>query len=139
MSRTRRDRNLASSPTPIIPFQGAILPFSSHAARRAARRNVRRDGVAYVLTYGRLCYRTGARFFFLGARDVPFEDRRDPWVTRLVGTVVVVASTGEIITTYRNRHAFHHIARKMKYRLFDEPWYREASSFDKPAPVDAIA
>lgn len=138
MTRIHRDRVVASESACAIAR--VPLAFSSHAARRAARRNVRRDGVAYVLAYGRLCYRTGARFFFLGARDVPFEDRRDPWATRLVGTVVVVASSGEVITTYRNRHASHHIARKLKYRLFDEPCRRDALyGRGELAGLDAIA
>lgn len=119
MSGTRRDRDSAQSSTPSAPR--APVAFSSHAARRAARRNIRRDGVAYVIMHGRLYHRTGARIFFLGARDLPFEDRRDPWASRLVGTVVVMAHSGHVITTYRNRHAAHHIARKLKYRIFDEP------------------
>ena len=49
------------------------------------------------------CIIAPARIFFLGTRDVPFEDRRDPWASRLVGTVVVMASSGQVITTYRNR------------------------------------
>lgn len=113
--------------------------YSSHGAGRAARRNVRRDGVAYVLTHGRLYYRTGARFFFLGARDLPFEDRRDPWAARLVGTVVLVAPSGEVITTYRNRRAPRHIARKLKYRVFDEPGRLDVPYPGEPLPLDAIA
>ncbi len=115
------------------------LAFSCHAARRAARRNVRRDGVAYVLAYGRLYHRTGARFFFLGARDLPFEDRRDPWAARLVGTVVLVAPDGEVITTYRNRRAPRHIARKLKYRLFDDPCRLDAPYSGEPSRLNAIA
>lgn len=138
MTRTHHDRDTARSSVPAA--ERVPLAFSSHAARRAARRNVRRDGVAYVLVYGRLCFRTGARFFFLGARDLPYEDRCDPWAARLVGTVVVMASDGEIITTYRNRRAPRRIARKMKYRLFDEPCHRDALYVSGDlAGLDAIA
>lgn len=118
MTRTRRDRGIAH-PSKLVVGR-VLVAFSSHAAHRATRRNVRRNGVAYVIMHGRLYHRTGARFFFLGARDLPFEDRRDAWASRLVGTVVVMATDGEVITTYRNRHAPHRIARKMKYRLFDD-------------------
>lgn len=137
MSRTHRDRDI--TPSPAIAAERAPLAFSKHAACRAARRNVRRDGVAYVLAYGRIFHRTGARFFFLGERDLPFEDRRDPWAARLVGTVVVVASDGEIITTYRNRHALRRIARKMKYRLFDDPYHRDVQRLGELLSWDAIA
>jgi hypothetical protein len=136
MSRTRHRCTLFSSSvaTEVIP-----LAFSHHAARRAARRNVRRDGVAYALAYGRVYYRTGAQFYFLGARDVPAEDRRDPWATRLVGTVVIVASSGEVITTYRNQRAPRRIARKMKYRVFDEPFWRDRRAAAELERLDAIA
>ena len=128
-------------PLTLVPaVERAPLAFSSHAACRAARRNVRRDGVAYVLAYGRVYHRTGARFHFLGARDLPAEDRRDPWAARLVGTVVVVASDGEIITTYRNRRAPRRIARKLKYRLFEDPRLPDALyPRNPPAALGAIA
>lgn len=122
MTRTRRYRdNRDLAPASTTHVRPALVAFSSHAARRAARRNIRRDGVAYAIAYGRLYHRTGARIFFLGARDLPFEDRRDPWAARLVGTVVVMASDGQVITTYRNRRACRRIARKMKYRLLEAP------------------
>ena len=137
MSRTRRDRDIAHASKPCA--ERAPVAFSSHAARRADRRNVRRDGVAYVIMHGRLYYRTGALIFFLGARDLPFEDRRDPWASRLVGTVVVMALSGHIITTYRNRRAAHHIARKLKYRVFDERQLEDALGAGELFGLGAIA
>ena len=91
--------------------------FSPHARRRAARRNVVPDAVAYVLAFGRVLHRTGIAFHFLAARDVPAEDRHAAWAARLVGTVVLVGPDGEIITVYRNARALPAIRRKMKYRL----------------------
>ncbi|MFI5273798.1 MAG: hypothetical protein ACHQ4H_12265 [Ktedonobacterales bacterium] len=106
----------------IAPTSGrAPLALTAHAHRRAARRNVWRDGVEYVTTYGRMYQRTGAIFYFLGVRDVPAEDRRNPRASGLVGTVVIVASNGNVITTYRNRNAPRTIARKAKYRLAAHP------------------
>ena len=135
MTDTRRARHHARSHARSL----ARERYSWHGAGRAARRNVRRDGVAYVLTHGRLYFRTGARFFFLGARDLPFEDRRDPWAARLVGTVVLVSSGGEIITTYRNRRAPRHIARKLKYRVFADPFRLDALYPGEPSSLEAIA
>lgn len=137
MTRTTCIRGIGPSST--FDVMPAPVAFSLHAARRAARRNIRRDGVAYVIMHGRLYHRTGARFFFLGERDLPVEDRRDPWASRLVGTVVVVASNGEIITTYRNRRAPRRIARKLKYRLFDEPQHYDALCAGDLADLGAIA
>lgn len=138
MTRTHRDRDCAYCSRPAA--ERAPVAFSSHGAHRATRRNVRRNGVAYVILHGRLYHRTGARIFFLGARDLPFEDRRDPWASRLVGTVVIMASSGQVITTYRNRRASHHIARKLKYRLLDDPCHRDAPYVSGDlAGLDAIA
>lgn len=111
-----------------------LVRFSLHARRRAARRNVVPDAVAYVLAYGRVLHRTGITFHFLAARDVPAEDRHAAWAARLVGTVVLVGPDGEIITVYRNQRALPVIRRKLKYRL--DP---RAPSFgvggDEGAPV----
>jgi len=96
------------------------LSFSYHAHCRAARRNVAPQLVDYVLTYGRWIQRTGITFYFLGKRDVPAADRRAGWASRLIGTVVLVAPNGEIITVYRNRHALRAIQRKLKYRVASE-------------------
>lgn len=91
--------------------------YSLHASRRAARRNVVPDAVDYVLLHGHLTHRTGICFFFLRRRDIPLADRHHGWCARLVGTVVLVAPGGEIITVYRNRRALSAIRRKPKYRL----------------------
>ena len=93
------------------------LSLSRHAQARAARRNVVFDAVEYVLMHGRMVQRTGATFYFLGKRDIPAPDRRKAEAARLAGTVVLVASTGEVITVYRNQHALPTIRRKLKYRL----------------------
>jgi hypothetical protein len=96
------------------------LSLSRHAQARAARRNVVFDAVDYVLAHGRMVQRTGATFYFLGKRDIPVSDRRAAETARLAGTVVLVASTGEVITVYRNQRALPVIRRKLKYRLTPE-------------------
>ncbi len=100
-------------------FQRRPLPFTRHAHRRGARRNLAPDAVDYVVAYGRMIQRTGVTFYFLGWRDIPPHDRRASWATRLEGTIVLVASDGEIITVYRNRRGLRTIQRKMKYCLPD--------------------
>jgi hypothetical protein len=97
--------------------QPPAAAYSLHASRRAARRNIVPDAVEYVLAHGQLTHRTGIRFFFLRRRDIPLADRHHEWCARLVGTVVLVAPEGEIITVYRNRRALAAIRRKPKYRL----------------------
>jgi|GEM_PF-754297 hypothetical protein len=94
----------------------ALICYSVHARRRARQRNLDTRIVRYVLDYGRIIHRTGILFYFLGARDIPYDDRRNSWATRLVGTVLVVAQDGAVITLYRNPRALQTIRRKMKYR-----------------------
>lgn len=95
------------------------LPFTKHARKRGARRNIAPDAVEYVLAYGRMIQRTGVTFFFLGRSDIPPTDRRVSWASRLEGSIVLLASDGEVITMYRNRRGLHTIQRKLKYRLSD--------------------
>lgn len=91
--------------------------ISTHAAQRMAQRNLTPTEVAEVLRFGRAEYRTGAKFYFLAARDVP--ERMGRALARLVGTTVVVE--GEMIkTVYRNRRALWRIRRKLK-------WHRPAA------------
>ena len=94
-----------------------VVSFTWHARKRSARRNVAPNAVEYVLEYGRMVQRTGVTFFFLGRRDIPPCDRCASWASRLEGTIVIVASDGEVITLYRNRRGLRPIVRKMKYRL----------------------
>lgn len=103
--------------THLTSVQTPSAAYSLHASRRAARRNVVPDAVEYVLAHGHLTHRTGIRFFFLRRRDIPPADLRHGWCVRLVGTVVLVAPEGDIITVYRNRRALPTIRRKPKYRL----------------------
>lgn len=106
------------------------LPFTRHARRRGARRNIAPDAVDYVLAYGRMIQRTGVTFYFLGWRDIPPDDRGASWASRLEGTIVLLASDGEIITVYRDRNGLRSILRKMKYCLPDlsPDWVRDAGS-----------
>ncbi|HEU5439578.1 MAG TPA: DUF4258 domain-containing protein [Ktedonobacterales bacterium] len=100
-----------------LPRQRRPQRFTKHARTRASRRNVALDAVEYVLDHGRIVYRTGVMFYFLGRRDIPPADRRASWAARLEGTTVLVALDGEVITVYRNRCALRTITRKLKYRI----------------------
>lgn len=72
----------------------------------------------YVLINGHLYHRTGVMMYVLRECDIPESDRRADWVTRLVGTVVMMAPDGMVITVYRNRNSSRDIRRK-------RPFYRE--------------
>lgn len=86
--------------------------ISKHAAQRMAQRNLDVGDVALVLNFGRREHCAGAKFFFLGERDLPIGDERR--LARLVGSVVVVIKEKIIATVYRNREAISKIKRKPK-------------------------
>lgn len=85
---------------------------SQHATRRMAQRNLNLGDVALVLKFGRREHCAGAKFFFLGERDLPIGSERK--LARLVGSVVVVIKEKIIATVYRNREAISKIKRKPK-------------------------
>ncbi len=106
-----------SRPRSSSPLWAALTAsYSLHARQRAARRNLERDAIAYVLLHGRSLHRTGITFHFLARRDIPPADLQSAWVRSLEGTVVLEAPDGDLITVYRNRHAWAAIRRKLKYR-----------------------
>jgi hypothetical protein len=93
------------------------ITLSAHAVVRSEQRSFNSREIAYVLAHGRLLRRTGIRFYFLGERDVPFDDQRIDWVQRLVGTTLLVDADGnEVITLYKNPAALCDIRKKAKYR-----------------------
>lgn len=82
---------------------------SEHLRQRMAQRNTTWSDIELTLARGRVLYRCGAEFYFLGARDLPEPLRRTH--AHLIGTTVIVAN-GEIRTVYRNRSAHASIRRK---------------------------
>lgn len=92
--------------------------ISSHAAWRMSERNLDTEDMQIVLDYGRVIYRAGAKFYFLGNRDLP--DFLHRTHRRLVGTTIVTA--GRVIkTVYRNSRAIASIKRKRKRKLRGGP------------------
>ncbi|HEX2911033.1 MAG TPA: DUF4258 domain-containing protein [Chloroflexia bacterium] len=92
--------------------------LSNHAQMRSCQRKFSQTEIAYVLQHGRVIRRTGIRFCFLAARDVPPADRRLPWVERLVGTTILLNPTEEqVITLYKNANALRDIKKKPKSRI----------------------
>ena len=91
--------------------------LSEHAEQRLRHRQFTACEVAFVLQYGHIEYRTGVRFFFLGAKQIPVEQRDNIWVQRLIGSVVLVNSLEPtIVTMYRHKDALRVIRKKRKAR-----------------------
>lgn len=115
MTNTRRTRTGGWAPS-TSGFTTLPTPrFTVHACRRAAQRNLTKDALRYIMTYGREYHRTGVSFFALARRDIPPEDLRLPWVARLEGAVALVSADGAVITLYRDPNSFRAILRKAKY------------------------
>ena len=88
--------------------------ITRHAARRMAQRNLDLGDLAIVLRYGRKRHCAGAKFYFLGERDIPAGLERK--LKRLVGTVLVTIGPN-IITVYRHENAWRDIKHKCKRDL----------------------
>lgn len=88
--------------------------LTHHAHRRMRERNIDVGDLELVMNYGRVLYRAGAKFYFLGNRDLPAKLRRR--YGRLVGTTIVTIN-GVIATIYRNSRAIGSIKRKPKRRI----------------------
>jgi len=90
-----------------------VVP-SGHFIDRAAQRNLSPTEIAFVLQHGRILYRTGIQFYFLGWRDIPKTLRQDPNIARLEGLTVLLGHDGTLVTAYKNRQAIRTIRRKAK-------------------------
>ncbi len=97
--------------------QNFLPKLTKHARERSQRRKFSLAEIAYVMEHGRLLYRTGVRFYFLGNKDLPLKDRNLPWAQHLVGTTLLVSGDGPtLITLYKNPKGLGDIKRKSKFR-----------------------
>lgn len=86
---------------------------TQHSQTRMAQRGITEADLAFVREHGRLTYKTGVRFYFLGRRDIPVALQRT--YGHLEGTTVIVAADGRVmVTCYRDRGAIAEIKRKDK-------------------------
>lgn len=89
------------------------LVTTRHVQTRMAQRGISAADLAFVREHGRVEYRTGVQFVFLGKKDIPAPLRRT--AGHLEGTVLIVAADGRVVVTcYRDRGAIAEIKRKAK-------------------------
>ena len=98
------------------------MQYTRHARLRTAQRRLSPAEVELVEQHGRRIHRTGIIFYFLGHRDLPARLSKPALYERLVGTVLLVAENGDLITAYRNRNALKAIRRKPKRRALPAAW-----------------
>src|SRR5262249_6276061 len=92
-----------------------VLPPTPHFLLRASQRNYSPRDVAYIFQYGRVIYRTGVVYHYLGREDVRPADRKLSWVMRLAGTALLVKYGSQLWTIYRPRHGMRPILALKKY------------------------
>jgi len=89
---------------------------TAHAQQRCTQRNLSPEAVDYVLANGAAIDRTGITFYVLRERDLPPAHRRADAVAKLVGTTLLVARDGTLITAYRRPDAYRHACKKGAYQ-----------------------
>lgn len=108
-----------------MPKQKFLCPdgqtiLSLHASERANQRHFSPADIDFVLRFGRIEYRTGTRFIFLGRKEFSATRSKDPRHKKLIGTVLVISNDTPdediIITVYQDENALHKIRKKSKYR-----------------------
>ncbi len=102
---------------------------TAHARRRCAQRNLSLEAVDYVLANGAAVDRTGVTFYVLRERDLPPAHLRADAVTKLVGTTLLVARDGALITAYRRPDAYRHARKKAAYRRRKNRSHGQDSSY----------
>lgn len=84
-----------------------------HAQKRMQQRAIRPQDVEHAALFGQVLYAAGAKFIFVGQRDIPRPLRRE--LAHLEGlTLVVAPATDLLLTSYRNRGGLRDIKRKLK-------------------------
>lgn len=95
------------------------LSFTLHAEERCVQRNIYFEEVSYAVRHGRRCRTAGMLTFFLGWRDIPYEDRANQRIAQLEGLTVQTAPGGDgtllVITAYRNKDGYKGQNRKPKF------------------------
>lgn len=88
-----------------VPASPSVTNFdlTEHARLRMSQRGIRTADIGEVLRLGRCRHTRGARFFFVGHREVEREAQRGVDIRRLENLQVLLASrVDQVITVYRN-------------------------------------
>lgn len=95
------------------------LLFTDHADRQLNKRGLSHFDITYVYSYGHRFITAGMIHCFLRKKDVPFFDRKDDRLSKLIGTTVLISSNDEVtvVTAYRNPESLKKDRKKAKYNL----------------------
>jgi hypothetical protein len=85
------------------PAQSASFVLTDHASLRMSQRGICRDQLAGVIRFGRCRRARGARFFFVGRKEVERYAREGLDLRPLENLQVLMAPRSDaVITVYRN-------------------------------------
>ena len=93
------------SPAPVNSSPDRDTPFvlTDHASFRMSQRGIGRDQLASVLRFGRCRHTRGARFFFVGRKEVQHYARQGLDLRAVENVQVLMAPNADaVITVYRN-------------------------------------
>lgn len=83
--------------------------LTDHACLRMSQRGIRREQLSAVLRFGRCRHTRGARFFFVGRKEICRYAREGLDLRSVENIHVLMASRDDsVITVYRNTHPPRH-------------------------------
>lgn len=97
----KRSTSLAANAAKSVDDGYGPIGYTNHAEFRRVQRNLTRAEVNYVLRHGSWSRTEGCDLILLRRHDLPDEHRAIKPLARLVGTVVLLAPSGCVITVYR--------------------------------------
>lgn len=84
-----------------------------HARKRMQQRCISLEDLELAVTIGQVLYCAGAKFVFVGLRDIPAARRRE--LAHLEGVTLVLSTESDrVLTSYRNKGALRDLKRKLK-------------------------
>lgn len=89
--------------TCFLNFDELALGLSVHAHKRAAQRGVKQKMVAHLLRFGRKRYQNGAVYYSAGRKEIAKHQQVCPELKQMNGYHMVMSTTGEILTVFRNQ------------------------------------
>ena len=78
--------------------------FSAHALKRMNQRALSPQTIEMAILYGRMIYAKEARCYVVGKKEATQYRDRGLNIESVEGVHVLVSSTGQVITAYRNRN-----------------------------------
>ena len=79
-----------------------------HGLLRTSQRNISENEIYYTVQFGRSGYRHGAKYFFLGRKELIKNNLNDE---HLEGLTVIIGVDGNLIIAYKNKSAIKKLKR----------------------------